>query len=196
MLLAAFNLVDPLAIAILLVLLGCVLLVAEVFFPSGGALGFFSAVSFLAAIYYAFVGGGFTRGLMFATGEVIGAPVLTYFALKYLPMTPIGRVLVGEAPRPEDVLDEDQRHALVGRVGVARSKMLPSGAVEIDGQMLDAVSQGQAIDPGQYVKVVEVRGNRVVVAHAPEDERPSHEDPSDLLRKPLEDLGMDDEPLA
>ena len=86
----------------------------------------------------------------------------------------------------------------MGRVGVARSKMLPSGAVEIDGQMIDAVTQGQAIEPGTYVVVAEVRANRVVVRPAGKDQRPSHQNPNDLLSRPIEELGIEslDDPLA
>lgn len=194
--LLAFNLVDPLAVAIMLFVIGCALLVAEVFFPSGGVLGFTSAVALLAAIWFAFESGGVTYAATFTLVEVIGAPVLVYFAFQYLPNTAIGRRLMGEAPSAEDVDPDDARHELVGRVGVARSKMLPSGSVEIDGRMIDAISQGQPIDPGQYVKVVEVRGNRVMVRVAPEGERPGAENPSDLLGRSLDELGIDDDPLA
>ena len=198
MVLLSINLIGPLEAAAVLFVVGCALLVAEVFFPSGGVLGLCSATAFIAAVWFAFDGGGVTYGLSFALAEVVGAPVLLYFAFKYLPYTPLGRTLVGEAPTEAEVLPDEDRHELVGRVGVARSKMLPSGAVEIEGQVLDAVSQGRPIDPGQYVKVVEVRGNRVVVRPASTGERPRQEsaDPSDLLTRPLEDLGMDDNPLA
>jgi hypothetical protein len=76
--------------------------------------------------------------------------------------------------------------------------MLPSGAVEINGQMVDAVTQGQAIEPGTYVTVIEVRANRVVVRPAGKDQRPSHENPKDLLSRPIEELGIEslDDPLA
>jgi len=77
--------------------------------------------------------------------------------------------------------------------------MLPSGAVEIDGQMVDAMSQGQAIEPGQYVVVTEVRANRVVVRLAKETERPgSRAAAEDLLSRPIEELGIEslDDPLA
>ncbi len=106
-------------------------------------------------------------GLLFATITVFAVPILVATAFKYWPKTPMGKAFLGEPLTGEEVLPEDPRRALMGRVGVARSKMLPSGAVEIDGQMIDAVTQGQAIDPGTYVVVIEVRANRVVV-------RPDH----------------------
>ncbi|TWT99915.1 hypothetical protein Pla108_08580 [Botrimarina colliarenosi] len=179
----------------LLTLIGSLLVVAEVFFPSGGLLGFLSAAAFCGAIYSAYSAGGWMYGLGFAAAEVILAPLLLYVAFVYLPQTPIGRLLVGAAPTEQEVLPEGDRDELVGRVGVARSKMLPSGSVEIDGQMLDAVSQGQAIDPGEYVRVVEASRNRLVVRRATAADRP---DPTretggaDLLSRPPEELGLED----
>ena len=48
--------------------------------------------------------------------------------------------------------------------------MLPSGAVLISGRTIDAVSEGVPIDPGQLVRIIQVRGNRVVVRPVETDE--------------------------
>jgi len=72
------------------------------------------------------------------------------------------------------------------------SKMLPSGAVEIDGQMIDAMSQGQAVDPGQYVVVIEVRANRVLVRPAKAMSGPAAVSrPADMLNRSIEELGIE-----
>lgn len=189
------NALDGLSIAMLLALVGGLLVVAEVFFPSGGVLGFLAVASFIGAIYSAYSTGGWLYGLGFATAEVFLAPVLVYLALTYLPYTPMGKVLVGSAPTEEEVAPDDSRRDLTGSVGVARSKMLPAGSIEIEGRMIDAVSQSQAIDPGEYVKVIEVRGNRVVVRRAGPDERPTTvaggERGVDPLSRPADELGLE-----
>lgn len=193
-----------LAWAILLMLLGCALVILEVFIPSGGVISILSAVSFIAAIVIASWQSPTTgpmTGLAFAAATVIAVPVLVATAFKYWPKTPMGRAFLGELPTDKEVLTEDPRRALLGRVGIARSKMLPSGAVEIDGQMIDAVTQGQAIEPGAYVVVVEVRANRVVVRPADKDQRPGTQGPKeikDILSRPIEELGIEslDDPLA
>jgi membrane-bound serine protease (ClpP class) len=187
--------------AILLMVVGCVLVVLEVFIPSGGIISILAAVAFLASIFIAFLPGpttGPTTGLIFIATTLLAVPTLVALAFKYWPKTPMGKAFLGELPTDAEVLPEDPRRSLVGRVGIARTKMLPSGAVEIDGQMIDAVTQGQAIEPGAYVIVSEVRANRVVVRPAGKDQRPSHENPSDLLSRPIEELGIDslEDPLA
>jgi membrane-bound serine protease (ClpP class) len=112
----------------------------------------------------------------------------------------MGRAFLGDLPQEDEVKPEDPRRRLVGRVGVAKSLMLPSGAVLIDGELVDAVSQGIAIDPGQAVVVVEVRANRVMVRPATHQEVESAAvEPDDVLSRPIEDFGiesLEDDPLA
>jgi membrane-bound ClpP family serine protease len=187
--------------AILLMLVGCVLVVLEVFIPSGGIISILAAVSFIGSLFIAFQDSattGPTTGLIFTATTVFAVPTLIALAFKYWPRTPMGKAFLGELPTDAEVLPDDPRRALIGRVGVARSKMLPSGAVEVDGHMLDAVTQGQAIEPGTYVVVSEVRANRVVVRPAAKDQRPSHQHPSDVLSRPIEELGIDalEDPLS
>jgi hypothetical protein len=65
--------------------------------------------------------------------------------------------------------------------------------------MVDAISQGVAIEPGQYVVVTEVRANRVVVRPAKENERPGKPtNPADVLSRSIEELGIEslEDPLA
>jgi membrane-bound serine protease (ClpP class) len=192
------NALDPLAWSILLMLVGCAVLVLEVFIPSGGILSIVSTAAFVGAILLAFQRGTVT-GFMFVLTTVIAVPLVLALAFKYWPKTPIGRAMIGELPTAAEVAPEDPRRGLVGRVGVARSKMLPSGAVEVEGQMIDAMSQGQAISPGQYVVVIEVRANRVVVRPAKEDERPGRSVATDdPLSRPITELGIEslDDPLG
>ena len=193
--------IPDIAWAILLLLVGCALVVLEVFIPSGGIISILSGVAFIAAILVASWESpttGPVTGFIFAAITLFAVPTLVAVAFKYWPKTRMGKAFLGEVPRADEVAPEEPRRTLIGRVGVARSKMLPSGAVEIDGQMVDAVSQGQAIEPGTYVVVVEVRANRVVVRAAGTDQRPSHPDPKDILSRPIDEFGIDslEDPLA
>lgn len=192
------NALDPLSWAILLMLLGCGLVVLEVFIPSGGILGFLSAVAIVTSIVMAFRHDS-TMGVGFIVVTLVAVPALLVLAFKYWPMTPMGKAFLGELPDEEEVKPHDPRRALVGRVGVAKSKMLPSGSISIDGRIIDAMSQGQAIDAGQPVVVVEVRANRVVVRPADAQEaRQRSEYSRDVLSTPVEELGFDslEDPLA
>lgn len=195
------DVIPDIAWAILLLLTGCALVVLEVFIPSGGVISILATVAFISAIIIAFQESSTTgpaTGFVFTAITVFAVPMLVALAFKYWPKTRMGKAFLGELPTDEEVLPEDPRRGLIGRVGVARSKMLPSGTVEIDGQMIDAVTQGQAIEPGAYVVVAEVRANRVVVRPAGKDQRPSHQNPNDVLSRPIDELGIEslDDPLA
>jgi membrane-bound ClpP family serine protease len=193
--------IPDIAWAILLLLVGCSLVVLEVFIPSGGIISILAGVAFITSLIVAFWDGpttGPTTGFVFLAVMVLAVPALVALAFKIWPRTRLGKAFLGDLPREDQVVPDEPRRTLLGRVGVARSKMLPSGAVEIDGQMIDAVTQGLPIEPGTYVVVVEVRANRVVVRPAGKDQRPSHPDPKDILSRPIEELGLDslEDPLS
>ncbi|MCE5301821.1 MAG: hypothetical protein LLF97_01780 [Planctomycetaceae bacterium] len=176
---------DPWIWAILLLALGAALAVLEVFFPSAGILGFLAAVSTLAAI-----GMGFwqspTVGVLILLGALVGLPAAVVWGFQYWPKTAMGRRVLLEAPQSEEVLPDDssrrQLQDLVGRTGRAKTKMLLSGVVVIDGRSIDAVSESRPIEEGQPIRVLQVRGHGLVVR--PIDEEPP---PADPLQQTFDD---------
>jgi membrane-bound ClpP family serine protease len=184
----------------LLVALGLVLVLMEVFLPTGGLIGFLSVASLAAGIALAFYHGGSTTGFGFLAVAVVAVPVVLAMAFRFLPDTAIGRRLLPHLPTPDEVLpDSEERRrlrGLVGKVGRAKTPMLPSGAVLIEGHTIDAVSEGMAIERDQPVRVIAVRGTRVVVRPLDENEPVSPSD--DVLSRPIDSLGFDpfSDPLA
>jgi len=166
--------------------------ILEIFFPSAGLLGFLAASSVLGAIYMGFKQGA-AVGFGILMTAIVGGPMLVVLALKYWPKTAIGRRVLLMSPEREEVLPEDPHtaymKALIGQVGQARCKMLPAGAITIDGRTIDAVSEGVPIAEGQLVRVIEFRGNRLVVRPI-EDETPS-EAAEDPLRRPIDSITGD-----
>jgi len=51
----------------------------------------------------------------------------------------------------------------VGQTGIAMGPLRPSGRVRIGDQLVDVISDGQWIEQGQRIRVIEARGSRVVV---------------------------------
>jgi membrane-bound ClpP family serine protease len=190
---------DPLVWAGILLALGLTLTVLELFVPSGGILGLISLVSLVVSVGLAFRHGAWT-GLGFLAAVVLGVPVGLSLGLRYWPETPMGRRLLLDIPKSEEVLpDRQARRALrdlVGKVGVAKSLMMPSGAVQVEGRTIDALSDGLTIEPGQRIRVVEVRGTRVVVRST--DDEPAPVKSNDPLSQSIESLGLDpfEDPLA
>jgi membrane-bound serine protease (ClpP class) len=120
-----------------------------------GVLGFLAV---MGAIVYAFAS-GYTR-----TGIVLSLITIAYVPAFFLIWKHVaGRFFAihgGEAGfRPSTTLTVD----LVGAEGEAVSALRPSGIAVLNGKRYDVVTQGEMLDRGTPIKVIEVSGNRVVV---------------------------------
>jgi membrane-bound ClpP family serine protease len=184
---------------ILLLAVGLGLAFLEIFLPSAGILSFFSAAALFAAILLGFRYGT-SLGLTMTAAVVIGIPVLISFAFRIWPRTTVGKAVLLDAPRSEDVLPDDhlrrQLKSLIGRLGRAKCRMLPGGVVSVDGQTLDAMSEGMVIEAGQTVRVIKIESNRLVVRAVDEEvANPAAENP---LERPIDTIADDPfgEPLV
>ncbi len=179
--------------AVMLIVVAVGLAVLELFVPSGGILAFLSIASIVGALILAFQSGPVV-GLIFLVGVIIGMPTSLALAVKWWPHTPIGRRILLRVSRSDEVLPDDDFHRglkdLVGRTGEARSKMLPSGAILIDGRTVDAYTEGVPIEPGQRVIVLDVHGTNVLVRPLEDDEAPPSEEESGLSQ-PIDSIAPD-----
>ncbi len=164
--------------AFLLLAIGVVLLVAEVFIPSGGIIGILSAISFIGAIVFAwYAWWGTSQGAFwgFLLGISLLLPCLAVIAFYVWPNTPIGRRAFLEAPAPHEVVafvEQEERHQkMVGKTGETVTTLNPAGIVRVDGQRVHCQSEGIILDAGTLVRVISARANSVVVRridpHAP-----------------------------
>ena len=53
--------------------------------------------------------------------------------------------------------------SLLGKKGVVIAKLRPAGSIEIAEQKIDVISQGEFIDIGVMVEIVEIIGNKIIV---------------------------------
>jgi membrane-bound ClpP family serine protease len=191
---------SPVVWPILLLLLGVLLIFLEIFVPSGGILGFLSLVAVVAAVIMAFVNNDLATGTVFLALTAIVIPAAVTVAVRWWPNTPLGRLILIRPPRSDDEIlpDHDEFESLLGKRGNAKSDMLPSGAITIEGRTYNAVTQGMAIEAGQTIEVIAVRGNRIVVRLADGPPAAGQEDQDDVLSRPIDTVGLDpfDDPLA
>lgn len=185
---------SPLAWAACLLAFGLLIVLIEMFVPSGGVLAFIAATSVISSIVMAFRHSA-NAGLGFMAIAVFGTPILMAIGFKFWPSTPLGRRILLDVPTGDDAVpDADlrkQRHVLIGKFGKAKAEMLPGGPVLVDGKIYDAVSEGDAVDDGTLVKVVDVRGTRLVVRPTTDAPPTVTGDPNDPLNRPIESLGLD-----
>lgn len=163
--------------AILLVLIGLGLIIAEVFLPSGGLIAIFTACVFVAAItcaafawwrypliFWAFVG-----------GILLAIPATIVTAFQILPMTVMGRRVMLQPPETADVTPFQEQLArlekLVGRLGKTIYPLNPGGMVLVENQRFECVSEsGLMLPAGATIKITGLRGTRLVVRTATQDE--------------------------
>lgn len=151
-------------LAILLLGLGLALIVFEVLFPSLGVLGALATIAIGAGGYVAFrVDTG--TGIQYVTLTAILVPICILGGFKLLPRSPLAKQLMAKGFTFVDGRAVDKRdEGLLGAEGVVEAQLRPAGVARIDGRRVDVVSRGALIEAGTRVRVIELEGNRVVVA--------------------------------
>ncbi len=167
-------------LAVLLFILGIILIGIEIFLLPGFGITAISGIA-LIIISLALViveqlpsnsqewsnaGGALATVAIGLVGGMIGAIAL----VRYLPNIPYANRLVLEPPQePEHVGDVDitqlglRSSALLGAMGVAATTLRPAGKAQIGDQFLDVTAEGDFVDAGTRVQVIEIEGNRIVV---------------------------------
>jgi len=158
---------EDLFLAYVLIVVGLLLLAAELFLPTAGIVGVLGVAAVIAGVAIAFDYSQ-TQGIVSVIIVVVLIPSVGPLLFHYVPKTALGRRFL-LVPGP----DEDATVAkmpvnleleqLRGRYGKALSPLRPSGVAEIDGRRVDVISEGSLIETGRWVKVIDVKAARVVV---------------------------------
>jgi len=159
--------------AILLLFAGLIVLVAEVFIPSGGILFCITTVTLIASVSFAYAAWWQTNPLafwFFCGFELMMVPAVVIGAFSVLPRTRFGKKILLEAPELDQLTPFAAETArltqLIGRRGVTQTLLNPGGMVQVAGERHHAFTDGLLLDPGIEIEVVEVRGSRLLVRTA------------------------------
>lgn len=152
--------------AIILLLAGVFLLFLEMFIPSAGLLFICASCCVVGSLIIAFII-DIKLGGVFLFIVLVLAVTLPGILFQIWKRTPIGRrmflnVPPADADAAEDSVDAGYR-SLMGEVGKTLTPLRPAGTTEFSGRRVDTVAEGILIEPGSWVKVVDVQGRRVVV---------------------------------
>ena len=171
---------------LILILLGVVLLVLELFvIPGFGIAGIAGIVLIFAGMLGTFVPAepgpwrlvpqlpatwvAVRSGMTAIMISLVLSVVAMWYIAKYLPQLPVAgqMILSGEVARGQ-TLDAGaptiETVALaVGDRGVTSSVLRPAGKARIRGHQTDVVTEGEMVPSGAEVEVIEVRGNHIVV---------------------------------
>ena len=107
-------------------------------------------------------------------GAGFGILVAVLALPRILPDTPFLRNVILSPPKQPELEFGDSKDTeatadfahLMGKRGTAATKLMPSGRAKFGDEICDVISQGQVIDKGESVEVIEAVANRVVVKKA------------------------------
>ena len=142
---------------------GMLLLGIELMVPGFGVFGVSGIICIGASIF--FVLGGDAQAVTWMAFSVGLSLLLFLLLLRYLPKSNLWNrfVLQNVEGRQEGFRTGKDHRELLGKNGVAVTKLRPAGVVVIDEARYDVVSEGAFIEPGVSVQVVGVEGARIVV---------------------------------
>jgi membrane-bound serine protease (ClpP class) len=97
----------------------------------------------------------------------VGSLVAVFVLARFFPaIRPFRRLILGsseEAKEGYSVQAPQEAAELVGKRGRAVTNLRPAGKAEFDGEVLAVESDGEYVEAGSPVRIVEAAGNRIVV---------------------------------
>jgi membrane-bound ClpP family serine protease len=89
---------------------------------------------------------------------------------KYLHEIPFLKLAAPASPTHESVEIADPYHgaAQVGDIGIAETPLRPGGSARFGATLVDVVTEGEFLERGTEVEVIERRGNNVAVRKTPD----------------------------
>lgn len=144
---------------VVLAILGLVMLFAEILMPGFGLFGILGTISLFGSLVLTYRLYGMVTFLI-----MLAAMVVIFFAMVYVAKKSglYNKVILKDRQEAKD-FDESVLQGLLGQVGITQSTLRPFGVAEFDGKMVDVCSQGDFIERGEKVQVVQIAGKTVTV---------------------------------
>lgn len=148
-----------------LIALSLVLLIAELFLPSGIilTLSLLTIIAGLGLTFYA----NTTMGVATTFGLFIVVPVVAKVLLQLWPKTSAGKRFFLSGPEEDATVASMpvnlELESLRGRFGRTLAPHRPAGITDFDGRRVDTLSEGIMIDAGAWVRCIDVKSGKVIV---------------------------------
>ncbi len=154
-----------LVLAIFLYFACAVLIVAEIFVPSGGLISVCALACLIGgfALFYNSEIVSFWVGIVVAFVEI---PVVLIVSFKIFPNTRFGKTVTLVPPDREEgdaIPDTAELEDLLDGVGEVVTPLRPVGMVDFSGKRVECVAEGGYVDTGSRVKVIKVESTQLTV---------------------------------
>lgn len=167
---------DLMSVAYVLIGLGIVLMLMEMFLPTGGICFLLSLACFMGGVAISFIYGDSQTGIITLLVVFVAVPLVMVGWFRIWPESMMGKRLIPKDDEDTSVANMPgnvQLEELRGRIGKTVSALRPSGIVEFDGKRVDCITEGMMVEPDRWVRCIDVRAGRVLVR---EIEKPNLQD--------------------
>ena len=153
---------------LIMLLVGVGLLVFEMYVPGFGAPG----ISGIGLLVLGFIllkptlEQGLLLGAILAAILCVALSICLYSASKG--RLSKSKLVLNDVAVPADSAENNDLNYFIGREGVTHTPLRPAGIGEFDGVKLNVVSDGEFIAQGRAIRVLSVKGNRIVVSERTE----------------------------
>jgi membrane-bound ClpP family serine protease len=142
-----------------------VLIIAEVFVPSGGLISICALACLVGGIviffHHSLIAGWIGVGI-----AAIMIPVVLIFAYKIFPKTRFGKSVTltpSERRQGDAIPDSDKLKEMLGAEGVVLTALRPVGMCDFSGKRIECVAESGYVEKGKKVKVIDVESTQVTV---------------------------------
>lgn len=154
---------------VILFVVGLILIAMELFVvPGFGITGLGGILAIIGSIVLVFP--TTAMALQVVSASLVATVIIILFSLRYIPKSNFWQRISLAASETVELgyVALKDRKSLVGKRGEALTSCRPAGTVIIEGERIDAVSEGGFIDRGATVEVVQVESSRLVVREVKE----------------------------
>ena len=154
-----------LVFAIFLYFACAVLIIAEVFVPSGGLISLCALACLIggAVIFFQHSATAGWIGVGIAFVMIPGVLIFTY---RIFPKTRFGKSVTLTPPERQQgdaIPDTSELKEMLGKVGVVLTPLRPVGMCDFSGQRVECVAEGGYVDKDKKVKVIDVESTQLTV---------------------------------
>lgn len=145
-------------LAIILIIVGVALLIAEIFIPSFGVTGILGLIAIVAGILMTAETVG--QGIMLFVIIFVVVLILMFVAYRFIASKRSPLILKENLRVPEPKSDLNY---FLGMEGVALTILRPAGKGDFDGVRLDILTSGDFIKKGAKIVVTSIEGKKIFV---------------------------------
>ncbi|MBN2183198.1 MAG: hypothetical protein JW715_14900 [Sedimentisphaerales bacterium] len=142
-----------------------ILIIAEVFVPSGGLISIVALACLIGGIII-FFNHSSAAGWIGVVIAVIMIPSVLVFAYKIFPKTKFGKNATLSPPERQQgdaIPDTPRLKELLGAEGIVLTPLRPVGMCDFSGQRVECVAESGYVDKDKKVKVIDVESTQLTV---------------------------------